>query len=116
MSDKTEKVLGEMFAVAQALPWDVEDMETAHLEARFAYENVGDESYFLRPNDTCEFLAGDISEQLDTADEYTKDFYRELANFDRKLMKLIALRGKLAEQIDIPIGGKQWARLNTFDM
>ena len=31
-------------------------------------------------------------------------------------MKLILIRGRLAEEIGIPLGGKEWVRLETYDM
>jgi chorismate mutase len=49
-------------------------------------------------------------------EEYSNDFRIELDTFDKQLMKLIALRGKLAEEIGVPIGGKQWLRYETFTM
>jgi hypothetical protein len=117
MRDKTMKVLGEMEEMARDMVWAAENLYYLHGEAVYEYDRLNDEDEFLTgTDDDGEFLAEGVDEAVDGAVQYTKDFREELAVFDKELMKLIALRGKLAEQLDIPIGGAKWVRYETYTM
>lgn len=115
MTDKTEKLLEQMCDVADEL--DVRGVLYAHEEARYEYERLAVEDDFLTgPRDDAEFLAEDFTAGVEAAEEHGDEFRDALHDFDKTLMKLIQLRGKLAEQLDIPIGGAKWVRLETYEM
>lgn len=113
--DKTLKLLGQMEEVADAMRdaaggafYDLE-------EAMSEYERLSCEDDFLfGSRDDAEFLAEDMDASVNGASALLKDTMSEIAKFDKALMKLIQLRGKLAEETGIPIGGKQWVRLETY--
>ena len=117
MTDKTIALLGEMEELARDMVWSVENMQDVHAEAVYEYKRLSDEDEFLTgDDDDAKFLAEDMDAGVDAADQHTKDFRTELAVFDKELMKLILLRGQLAEQLDIPLGGAKWVRYETYEM
>lgn len=117
MTDKTITLLGDMEELARDMVWSVESMHDTHAEAVYEYERLSEEDDFLTgPDDDAKFLTEDMDAGVDAADQHTKDFREQLATFDAELMKLILLRGQLAEQIDIPLGGAKWVRLETYEM
>jgi hypothetical protein len=112
MTDKTIKVLDEMEKAAKGVAFSAEQLYDLHFEAQYEYEQLSVESDFL----TSENLAEDMEDAINAADRYTQQFHAELSEFDTQLMKLIQLRGQLAEQLDIPIGGAKWVRYETYTM
>ena len=117
MRDKTEKVLGQIEELVRDMTYSAEEMYGHHGVARYEYERLSVEDDFLAGDkDDGEFLARDMDEAIEVMEEYADDFHTELDTFDKQLMKLIALRGQLAEEIGVPIGGKQWLRFETFTM
>jgi hypothetical protein len=117
MRDKTEKVLGQIEELVQDMVYSADEMYCRHADARYEYERISVEDDFLTgTDDDGEFLEREMDEAIEVITEYSDDFHSELALFDKQLMKLIALRGKLAEEIGVPIGGKQWIRLETLVM
>jgi hypothetical protein len=117
MRDKTMKILGQMEEMAHNVEFCAKEMYTLHDNAQYEFERLGVEDDFLTgDDDDAEFLADDMTDAVEVMDEYTKDFHAELAEFDAELMKLIQLRGQLAEQLDIPIGGAKWVRYETYTM
>jgi hypothetical protein len=60
---------------------------------------------------------GDYFESvLDVSSERLEEARDSLRKLDATLAELIALRGKLAEEIGVPIGGKRWVRYDTYTM
>jgi hypothetical protein len=117
MRDKTEKVLGQIEELVRDMTYSADEMYGRHADARYEYERVSVEDDFLTgTDDDGEFLERDMDEAIEVMEEYSNDFRIELDTFDKQLMKLIKLRGKLAEEIGVPIGGKQWVRYETFTM
>ena len=117
MRDKTMKVLGQMEEMALGVTVCAQKMYVLHDNAQYEFERLGVEDDFLTgDDDDAEFLERDMSDAVEIMSVYTKDFHAELAEFDAELMKLIQLRGQLAEQLDIPIGGAKWVRYETYTM
>lgn len=115
--DKTMKLLSEMEDVADDARMYASGAFYDLDEAMAEYFRLGSEDDFLTgPEDDAQFLRDDMTDSVNAASEYLKDTMSEIAKFDKALMKLIQLRGKLAEEIGIPIGGKQWVRYETYDM
>jgi hypothetical protein len=95
---KTEKLLDQI-------------SETGHLIGHRACEDN-----FIGHESDVEYLTDDLDDAITEAAEYMQDARVALGELDTMLMKLIKLRGKLAEEIGVPIGGKQWVRYETFTM
>ena len=117
MRDKTEKVLGQIEELVRDMTYSAEEMWGRHGDTRYEYERLSSEDDFLGGDaDDGEFLTKDMDDAIEVMEEYANDFHTELDTFDKQLMKLIQLRGKLAEEIGVPIGGANWVRLETYDM
>ena len=117
MRDKTEKLLGQIEELVRDMVYSTEEMWGRHGDTRYEYERLSVEDDFLTgTNDAGEFLARDMDEAIEVMEEYADDFHTELDTFDKQLMELIRLRGQLAEEIGVPIGGKQWLRYETYTM
>jgi hypothetical protein len=115
--DKTQKLLNEMCDLTTDLAGIADQLGSDYEDAVYEYDRLSYEEDFLTgPDDDGYWLAEDMSNGIDAADEYLGYTQENLKDFDKHLMKLIALRGKLAEEIGIPIGGKQWARTETYEM
>lgn len=115
--DKTLKLLMQIEDAADDLRMYADGAFNDLEEAMNEYERISCEDDFLiGSQDDADFLIDDMDDAVDAASEYLKDTMGELAKFDKALMKLIQLRGKLAEETGIPIGGKQWVRLETYEM
>ena len=117
MRDKTEKVLGQIEELVRDMTYSADKMYGRHGDARYEYDRLSVEDDFLTgTDDDGEFLARDMDDAIEMMEEYADDFHTELDQFDKQLMKLIQLRGKLVEEIGVPIGGKQWVRYETYTM
>lgn len=113
--DNTEKLLEDMSELALAARWTAGCMFSTHSRARAEYSRLSVEAEFSDRIPGGEYIKdGLFTRTVDATMEYTKEFQDELHDFDKTLMKLIQLRGKLAEQIDIPIGGTEWVRYETY--
>ena len=66
--------------------------------------------------DNDDYLAYDIENLIGEAAEQMENAHIALSELDERLMRLIELRGKLAEEVGVPIGGKQWVRYETYTM
>lgn len=115
--DKTFKLLEQIDHVSDQLSnctWGIAD---EYDNAVYEYNRLDSEDDFLTgPEDDAKFLAADIDDTIDASSEYLEEIVNKLALFDKQLMRLIQLRGQLAEEIGIPMGGKQWVRLETYGM
>lgn len=98
------KVVKELYAVGGKLYDAAIEMMCELEEAVFAARMAS----FQREDDF-------INYSID-AGTYTELARKRLEQFDKELLRLIALRGKLAEATGIPIGGKQWVRLEQYEM
>ena len=102
--DKTEKMMGQMTDLVHEMAHSADEMYAHHVESRYEYERLSVEDDFLTgPDDDGEDVSQEMDEAIEVITEYVEDFHTELANFDRKLAKLIQLRGKLAEDTGIPM-------------
>lgn len=117
MKDTTEQLLDQLHYTAEDVVYSAKDLLEAHIEARYEFDRLHCEDDFIITNmEPGEDLAQDFSDGVDAAVDYTKKFHAELTRFDEQLMELIQLRGKLAEELDIPIGGAKWVRYETYTM
>lgn len=115
--DKTYKLLEQLDMVAYDLMEHAACIADEYDQATYEYNRLSVEDDFLMgTNDDGEDLAQDMDDAIEAASEYLGNVHQQLSDFDKQLMKLIALRGKLAEEIGVPIGGKQWVRLETLVM
>ena len=115
--DKTFKLLLQIDHVSNQMSnctWGIAD---EYDNAKYEYNRLSVEDDFLTgPEDDADYLAADVGEAIEMSSEYLEEVVNKLALFDKQLMKLIQLRGQLAEEIGIPLGGKEWVRLETYGM
>lgn len=115
--DKTPALLLQIEAAGSTLAARAYALDVYYADAMYEYNRLGCEDDFLTgPEDDAEHLARDFEDGINAADAYLKKVTEDLADVDRLLLRLIHLRGKLAEEIGIPLGGKEWVRLETYDM
>lgn len=115
--DKTYKLLNQLDSAAFKVADSVWAIADDYDNAVYEYNRLSVEDDFLTgPEDDGAYLADDVNDSVNAAAEYRQDVVNKLADFDKALMKLILIRGKLAEEIGIPLGGKEWVRLETYDM
>jgi len=116
MRDKTEKVLQQISTLARDIAMSADDADIALMDARYEHDRLAREELYVDSDGNTEHLTDNFGDSIEAAAEYMQDAYVALGELDDQLMKLIALRGKLAEEIGVPIGGKQWLRYETFTM
>jgi hypothetical protein len=114
--DKTEKLLDQISTLARGIAMSAEDADIAVMDARYTYDGLAREELHIARILDEEYLRDDFGEEIEMAAEYMQDAHVALGELDEQLMKLIHLRGKLAEEIGVPIGGKQWVRYETLTM
>ena len=115
--DKTYKLLTQIEEAARKIYHTAYNMNGEYDTAVREYDCLSIEDYYLTgPEDDGQYLAEDIDNGIETASRYLNEVMGNLAEVDRQLMKLIRIRGQLAEEIGIPIGGKEWVRLETYEM
>lgn len=120
--DKTEKLLHDMLDLAGSLRGDLQEAVYLMMDAQVEYD-------FLTPDNLAdrdgainaefareEWTADEIELSIKEAALLVHSSRAAIVDFDKLLLKLIHLRGQLAEEIDLPIGGKQWVRLETYEM
>ena len=104
--DKTYKLLEQMFDVALELRHPAEEAYCNYADALEKHERLSQENYFIyrecEEEDLAD-LAAFFENTLESADDYMELTRDELKDFDRKLAKIIELRGKLAEETGIPM-------------
>jgi hypothetical protein len=106
--DKTVELLDEISQIAHNI---------GH-RANIVTENLGlSEAAYNRLSGEHNFVEQeDVGYTIETAAEFMQDAHNDLAELDKQLMRLIYLRGKLADRVGVPIGARQWVRLETYDM
>lgn len=110
--DKTRNLLIGLLDVELLLRFSVEDMVRSLDFAKFHHNRISNpNAYTVFGKDD---PADEIEYSIEEAAQYTEDFYFHLKEFDKELAKLIELRGKLAEEVGIPMmshmGTKKFAR------
>jgi hypothetical protein len=113
---KTEKLLDQISETGHLIGHRAMDVLEHHDSAEYAYSRLSCEDNFIGHESDVEYLTDDLDDAITEAAEYMQDARVALGELDTMLMKLIKLRGKLAEEIGVPIGGKQWVRYETFTM
>ena len=117
MTDKTPELLNEISKVSTLAGDYAFGAIRLYNSAVYEYERLSCEDDFLTgPEDRGEYLEEDMEVSVTLASEYLGDTERYLGILDQHLLKLIQLRAQLADETGIPIGGKQWVRLETYDM
>lgn len=111
--DKTRPLLEKCAMQLDNMKFSVEDMADAVSFGKHYYDRIGTD--FLKDTMYSELDPADTIEQnIELAANYTEDFREYLQEFDAGLAKLIELRGKLAEEVGIPMmshmGTKKFAR------
>lgn len=114
--DKTEKLLDQISTLARGIAMSAEDADIALMDARYEHDRLAREELYVGSARDTEHLINNFDDSIESSAEFMQDAYVALGELDEQLMKLIALRGKLAEEIGVPIGGKQWLRYETYTM
>jgi hypothetical protein len=120
LMDKTEKLLHNMIDLAGSLRGDLQEAVYLMMDAQVEYEfltprNLADRdgapnAVFARE----EWNAEEIEQSIKDAALLVYSSRAAIVDFDKLLLKLIHLRGKLAEEIDLPIGGERWVRTDEY--
>jgi hypothetical protein len=119
--DKTEKLLIRIAELADDAYEYASTTSNNYYESVTAYRDLGSEVGLIgTPSifyDSTIDRVGDYFESvLEVSAERLEEAHDSLQKLDATLLELIALRGQLAEEIDIPIGGERWLRYETYTM
>ena len=110
MSCKEADILGDIEDLAHKLANDAWQTTYNVLEAKYYYDVLSDKTTVCHEDDEVDIF----EETLDNASEELSDALDGLRRVDESLVKMLALRLKLAELTGIPLnlsGGKTWVRL-----
>jgi hypothetical protein len=114
---KTITLLEDMRTISHLLTVLAEETMEALETSADSYDRLTNADYLLHGEmDNDEYLAYDIENLIGDASEQMENAHIALSEFDERLMRLIALRGKLAEEVGVPISGKRWVRYETYTM
>lgn len=110
--DKTNELLRRCAEEIDGLKFSVEDLRDALYFAQHHYDKISDENVGGIFGQEDPF--GEVEYHIEYAAEYTEDFQYHLKSFDEILASLIELRGKIAEEVGIPmmshLGDNNFAR------
>jgi hypothetical protein len=117
--DKTEKLMARIAKIAQDVWGHAADTANNYYESVSAYSDLGNEANLIgAPRlfyaSEMETIGDYFESVLDTSAERLEEAHDSLQKLDATLAELIELRGKLAEEIGVPIGGERWVRYDTY--
>lgn len=110
MSCKEADILGNIEDLAHKLATDAWQTTYNVLEAKHYYNDLSDKTLVCHEDDETDIF----EEILDNASAELHDAQVGLRRMDESLVKMLALRLKLADLTGIPLnlsGGKEWVRL-----
>lgn len=110
--DRTRELLGKVQHQLECMTYSAQAAENSVAYAQHNWEEITGNDGLARYND--EDPSPMFESHINRAADWTEDFRFHLKDFDKELAKLIELRGKLAEEVGIPMmshmGTKKFGR------